>query len=89
MALPALAGSQLHNRFQQWDFERLERSAVKVARSVLRGRRRSNASLLPDRSTPVSVLPLSFVLEGYEVKPTEQRICRQFVVPTPFLSVHT
>jgi hypothetical protein len=48
MALPALAGSQLHNRFQQWDFERLERSAVKVARSVLRGRRRSNASLLPD-----------------------------------------
>jgi hypothetical protein len=31
------------------DFERLERSAVKVARSVLRGRRRSNALLLPDR----------------------------------------
>ncbi|SFI50007.1 hypothetical protein SAMN04515618_1332 [Collimonas sp. OK307] len=36
------------NRLTKEDFERLERSAVKVARSVLRGRRRSNALLLPD-----------------------------------------
>jgi DNA (cytosine-5)-methyltransferase 1 len=31
-----------------WGFERLERSAVKIARSVLRGRWCSNALLLPD-----------------------------------------
>ena len=37
------------SRLTKEDFERLERSAVKVARSVLRGRRRSNALLLPDR----------------------------------------
>ena len=36
------------SRLTKEDFERLERSAVKVARSVLRGRRRSNALLLPD-----------------------------------------
>ncbi|RQR58128.1 hypothetical protein DIE07_29220 [Burkholderia sp. Bp9002] len=37
----------------------------------------------------VSIPPLSLVPEGYEVKRSEQCIWRQFVVPTPFLSVYT
>ena len=42
------AGSGCSYRVSQEAFERLEPCAVKIARTVLRGRERSNPLLLPD-----------------------------------------